>query len=212
MSETAKLIVFEGADAAGKSAISAGVCDAIRRRGTPVRTFSFPGKTPHTLGDLVYRIHHNSRAFGIESLTPASLQSLHIAAHLDAIESTILPLLRQGTSVVLDRFWWSTFVYGVADGISRDVLNALIEAERILWAERPPTVLFYVTRQRPLRQEDDEEWRRRNEIYRDLLMAEKEKYPIYVIENEGSLQTAISTALALIIPNDSARANTTSSH
>ena len=210
MSETGKLIVFEGADAAGKSAISAGVCDAIRRRGTPVRMFSFPGKTPHTLGDLVYRIHHNPRASGIESLTPLSLQSLHIAAHLDAIESTILPLLRQGTSVVLDRFWWSTFVYGIADGINRDVLNALIEAERILWAERLPTVLFYVTRERPLRQEDDEEWRRRNEIYRDLVMAEKGKYPIYVIENEGSLETAISSALAVIIPNDSARANTTS--
>ncbi len=198
MSKAGELIVFEDADAAGKSAISAGVCDAIRQKGIVAELLSFPGKTPHTLGGLVYRLHHDPKAFGIESVTPASLQTLHIAAHLDAIESTILPLLERGSSVVLDRFWWSTFVYGVADGIHREVLRALIEAEKLLWAERVPTILFYVTRQRPLRSEPPRKWGRWNEIYRELVASEKGRYPISTIENESSLPTAISSALALI--------------
>lgn len=198
MFKAGQLIVFEGADAAGKSAISTGVCDAIRQQGVDAHLLSFPGKTPHSLGDLVYRLHHDPNAFDIGSLTPASLQTLHIAAHLDAIESKILPLLEQGSSVVLDRFWWSTFVYGIADGIDRHVLQALIEAEKLLWAERLPTMLFYVTRKQPLRNEPDEKWPRWNQIYRELVTSEKEKYPIRVIENEGSLQAAISSALSLI--------------
>jgi dTMP kinase len=136
--------------------------------------------------------------FDIKSLTPASLQTLHIAAHLDAIESRILPLLEKGTSVVLDRFWWSTFVYGVAEGADRRLLSALIEAEKFLWADRLPTALFYVTRNQPLGNEPVEKWRRWNDIYRELVTSEIGKYPISVIENEGSLETAISTALALV--------------
>jgi len=198
MTKNGQLIVFEGADAAGKSAISVAVCEAIRKRGRAAETFGFPGNLPRTLGNLVYRIHHDPKALDVESLTPASLQALHIAAHLDAIETRILPLLERGTSVVLDRFWWSTFVYGVADGIDRRLLNALISAETLLWAERSPEILFLVTRNSPLRDEPAEKWRHWNKLYRELAQSEKGKYPISVIENETLLEAAIAKVLCLI--------------
>jgi|SRR5882724_1794705 len=198
MRNAGQLIVFEGADATGKSAISAGVSKEIRNRGLRVELLSFPGKAPHSLGNLVYRIHHDSKALDIESQTPLSLQALHIAAHLDAIESKILPLLRNGTSVVLDRFWWSTFVYGVADGVDRRVLQSLIDAEKLVWAEWSPQMLFFVTRSTPLRREPREKWQRWIQLYRELLTSEAGHYPIRVIENEDSLETAVSRALSLV--------------
>jgi thymidylate kinase len=193
-----ELLVFEGADAAGKSAISAGMCDEIRKQGIAVELLTFPGKAPHTLGELVYRIHHDSKALGIDLLTPLSLQALHIAAHLDAIETRILPLLEQGTWVVLDRFWWSTFVYGVADGVDRRVLQALIDAEKFLWGTWSPKMLFLVTRSSPLRDEPKDKWNRWNEIYRELVTSESVHYPVHVIQNENSVETAISRAMSLI--------------
>ncbi len=198
MSDAGELIVFEGADGTGKTAISTAVCAEIRKGGLIAELLTFPGKAPHTLGELVYRMHHNSKAVGIQSLTPLSLQALHIAAHLDAIETKVLPLLKQGNYVMLDRFWWSTFVYGVADGVNRGVLNALIQAEKFFWAQHSPRMLFYVTRSNPLRDEPAEKWRRWNEIYRELVISETGQYPIHVIENEDSLDTAVSRVLSLI--------------
>lgn len=198
MAKFGELIVFEGADAAGKSSIANAVCAEIRKQGRVGELLSFPGKAPHTLGELVYRIHHDSKALGIESLTPLSLQALHIAAHLDAIETKILPLLRQGSLVVLDRFWWSTLVYGLTDGVNRNVLRALIEAEKLLWGEWSPRALFYITRANPLRNEPLEKWKRWNEIYSELVESERGQYPIHVIENESLLEAAVSRVLLLI--------------
>jgi thymidylate kinase len=192
METNGMLIVFEGADAAGKSSIAQGVTDELRRRGSPVELLSFPGRTPHSLGEVVYRLHHKPAAFGIETLTPASLQTLHIAAHLDAIESRILPLLTTGVSIILDRYWWSTFVYGIVDGIRRDILLALIQTERLAWGGVTPNALFYVTRQIPLRDEPAGKWERWKTVYRELVDAERGNYPVHVIENESSLAATIS--------------------
>jgi dTMP kinase len=196
MNNTGRLIVFEGADAAGKSAISSSILQDLRDRGIITELFTFPGKIPRTLGEIVYRIHHDEKRAILDSVTPTALQALHIAAHLDAIESRILPLLANGTSVVLDRYWWSTFVYGAVDGIDRAILSALIEVEKIVWGTSLPSVLFYVTRRTPLRSEPMGKWRHWNETYRELVTSENNKYPIVVVDNEGTLPDAISTILA----------------
>jgi dTMP kinase len=61
------------------------------------------------------------------------LQTLHVAAHLDAIERKILPALEAGTWVILDRYWWSTWVYGIEQGISSTYLEPVIKAEQARW-------------------------------------------------------------------------------
>src|SRR5687767_2590659 len=100
MNENGRLFVFEGVDAAGKSSLAKEFAAKIQGHGGRVQQLSFPGRTAKTLGELVYRLHHDPQTFGIEHLSAASLQALHIAAHLDAIESTIVPLLARGVQVV----------------------------------------------------------------------------------------------------------------
>src|ERR1035438_1518496 len=84
MRSPGRLIVFEGMDGSGKSALSEALARVLTDQGSAARLVAFPGRIPGTLGQLVYKIHHDSNAYGIDRLAPSSLQALHIAAHLDA--------------------------------------------------------------------------------------------------------------------------------
>lgn len=190
-----QLIVFEGVDAAGKSTVCSEYLACLQTRGIPAKLLSFPGRTPQTLGSLVYTIHHEPIRIGVESLTPLSLQALHIAAHLDAIETLIIPSLEAGQTVILDRFWWSTWVYGTIEGIRSDILQALIEAERLAWGRWQPGQLFLVTRSQPLRPEPPEKWARLMQEYQALARRETGKYPIRILSNEGAITDTVSQAL-----------------
>jgi thymidylate kinase len=191
-----QLIVFEGVDAAGKSTVCDAYVKSLVKRDVTATLFSFPGKEPNTLGELVYRLHHNASASGIHRLTSASLQALHIAAHLDAIESTIVPSLERGETIVLDRYWWSTWVYGVVGGVDSEVLGALIEAERVAWGRWQPELVFLVSRSTPLREESITRWEQLRFEYSNLAEREKSLYPVSILSNDGKLEQTISNALA----------------
>lgn len=197
MTTRPRLVVFEGPDATGKSTISTAFTQALQRRGIPAQAFAFPGKISGTIGELVYRLHHTPTAFGIQSLTACSLQALHIAAHLDAIETMIRPALERGQTVVLDRFWWSTWVYGTVGGGSEQVLDALIEAERVAWGPWQPSLLFYVTRKVPLRSEPLEQWHRLQSAYGKLVVRETGRYPVHTLPNEDATNVVTEQALRL---------------
>lgn len=190
-----RLIIFEGVDAAGKSTVCAEYLAVLKTRGLPARLFSFPGKMPRTLGHLVYTLHHNPPSVGVDKLTPASLQALHIAAHLDAIESAIVPSLEAGETIVMDRYWWSTWVYGIVGGIRADILEALIEAERRAWGPWQPGLLFHVTRLTPLREEPTDQWRNLQTHYDALANRESGKYPVQILSNDGTLGVTVSKAI-----------------
>ena len=65
----------------------------------------------------------------------ASKQLLHIAVHVNAIIERIQPALKRGVTIILDRFWWSTWVYGRLDGVSSNTLDAMIGIEQEVWAD-----------------------------------------------------------------------------
>src|SRR5688572_29956791 len=118
-----KLVVIEGPDGVGKTAIANELSLRLNHSGQPCKVIAFPGNEPGTLGKLIYGIHHDPTQFGVEQVTPTAVQVLHVAAHLDAIERSILPILRSGQYVLLDRFWWSTWVYGLVSGVNRHILR-----------------------------------------------------------------------------------------
>ena len=123
----------------------------LTARDMPCDLVTFPGREPGTLGLHVYQLHHEPQRFGVERIPPTSVQLLHIAAHIDAINARILPALRAGRWVVLDRFWWSTWVYGLAAGVKKESLEAMLAVERPEWDGVVPAVVFLVHRGSPLR-------------------------------------------------------------
>ena len=196
MQKSPSVIVFEGVDAAGKSSVCDRYVKLLKSRGETAKLLSFPGKVPRTLGSLIYGLYHNPPMHGVDHLTQTSLQALHIAAHLDAIETVIVPNLEAGETIVLDRYWWSTWVYGVVDGAAPNVLEALIEAERRAWGRWQPTLVFHVVRSTPLRDEPIDRWEKLRREYDGLAERESGKYPIYTLSNEGNLEETVSKALA----------------
>jgi dTMP kinase len=197
------LIVFEGPDCVGKTALAKALVDELIRRGLPCEYFSFPGQDPGTLGQLVYELHHDPSRFGIDHMEPTSLQVLHVAAHLDTIGRRILPALEAGRSIILDRFWWSTVVYGIVGGVERGVLDAMIELELQGWGEAEPAVAFLVTRRSPLRKEgSDERWRQLRDAYGDLAREQARRHPVETIANEGPLDEALKQVLRALEGED----------
>jgi thymidylate kinase len=164
--------------------------------GLTTSLLSFPGREPGTLGNHVYDLHHDPEKFGVKSLDPGALQLLHVAAHVDAIQTRIRPLLLAGHQVVLDRFWWSTFVYGEVAGVPARMLEGMITAERAAWGAIVPDVLFLVTRAIPLRNEPSELWPRWRDAYAALAKREQELYRVIVVDNSDDICTAEGQIIA----------------
>lgn len=193
-----KLIVFEGCDGVGKSTLSAEIVARFQETGKNVLHLPFPGKTPGTLGALVYDLHHNRGPIEKSVIAAEALQCLHISAHLDVLERLIKPALEKGSIVILDRFWWSTQVYGAVSGANRSVLKRLIKAEMVAWGDVRPSHLFLIDRRMPLRDEPLDQWAALKQEYYLLAAGEAKKYPVHVLANEASPNEAADTIWSLL--------------
>lgn len=195
-----RLFVFEGADAVGKSSVCNLFVEWLNSQGEEVDSLSFPGKDPGTMGELVYRLQERPTSLGVKSPTASSLQALHIAAHLNAIETRIIPSLKAGKTVVLDRYWWSTRVYGLVGGAREDILDKLIEAEQVAWEGWLPTAVFCIGRSTPLRDEPPEMWSRWKDGYELMIAQESGRYPIHHVRNESSISDCLASIIRLCPP------------
>lgn len=193
MKKLGRLIVFEGPDGSGKTELSTRLVKSLRKSGKACVYFSFPGKEPGTLGALVYKLHHSPRALGVNQVAPTSLQMLHLAAHVEAITKKILPALADGKWVILDRYWWSLWVYGVVGGVNPSVLKQMIDVERVYWANVAPTV-FLIERKNKL----NEFGKKLLAGYRKLAKDQQAAYPIHTICNSGTIEKTMQNIQDLL--------------
>lgn len=192
-----RLFVFEGLDGVGKSTISEKVAKQLSKNGFDVLLLSFPGKEPNSLGDLVYKIHH--KELEVDNISAVSLQTLHIAAHIDCIENHIRPAIIARKTIILDRYWWSTVAYGLASGIPLKILDAMVSLEKKVWENIQPERVFLLTRHEPFRSElDSQSWARVCSAYQNLYETEENLYPISIIENSKSLKSIVNYIIRTI--------------
>jgi thymidylate kinase len=161
-------------------------------------TSVFRGKG--SLGELVYNLHHFPGKYGLHGVDPTARQLLHVAAHIDALHKTIIPALECGEIVVMDRFWWSTVVYGKAAGIDSDSLRLMIELELCHWLHYRPTAVFLLERSKPARIEHSPGIHDLlGKAYADLEEAYKRDYPIYRISTSGGVEESFDEILSRVI-------------
>ena len=196
-----RLIVFEGPDGVGKTTLSLAVADALRTR-AKCEHLCFPGREPGTLGHLVYRLHHEQSSFGVLQISPDAVQTLHIAAHLDAIAWRIRPAIEAGVDVVLDRFWWSTLAYGTVAGIDGSLLSRLIDVERKAWGTHLPSLTVLLRRDAPIGRDYEQRarWLSLRSEYDDIAESEGRHTRVLVLENAPDVPTALCRVLESLSP------------
>lgn len=141
-----QLIVFEGIDGVGKTTLAIELTKRMSEN--TAKYYSFPGKEKAgSLGQFVYDLHHGKKTIVSEMIPPLSLQMLHVASHITNLKNSIFPLILDGGIVVLDRWWWSTMAYGIASGIQKSDLQAIVQPELSLINENIKDILIvYLSR------------------------------------------------------------------
>lgn len=136
-----QMIVLEGPDGVGKTTVAMSLASELKEAGGEPLVVAFPGNDPETLGRLVYDLHHGRIPLS-RPIAAAAIQVLHVAAHIDAIESVIKTGLESGRDIVLDRYWWSTVAYGGLDGAIRpELLNDMVQLEQQVWGPARPDLI-----------------------------------------------------------------------
>lgn len=202
MKTRGNLIVFEGPDGVGKTTLAKALTTSFQQAGNDCLYYAFPGRMEGTLGHLVYQLHHRPAELGVAEISPASLQMLHVAAHIDAIDRVILPTLDSGSHVILDRFWWSTWVYGIADDLDTHLLNAMLAVEAARWQGQCPHTAFLIARAEPLRWEHERgTWDKLCQLYERVSREQKHTHPVYRIMNEGTVDEALTSIKDYLVVN-----------
>lgn len=191
------IYVFEGIDNVGKTTIVRALREKIcESMGCDCVIVSFPGNEPRTLGSLVYDIHHNQTKYFDSTLNETSLQLLHIASHIDLIQGKLKRLSSEPCIVLLDRYWWSTYVYGLAGALDSNIVQAILEPELIQWKDINVKKIFLVERENRERDYEDAKDRKIVGLYREL--ASKESKSV-VIDNNGSIGDAVAKIYNCIV-------------
>lgn len=183
------LFAFEGADGAGKTTLVSVLKDHLDRHGIECVAYAFPGRLEGSLGKHVYDIHHDPLRFRIDAIVPSALQLLHVAAHVDSIGRNILPTLRDGKVVLLDRYWWSTLVYGSTSGVPNDLLQLMATLESLAWQGVKPTTLFLLDRPNTNAA--------LTSAYVELARLEK-AFPVETVNNTGTIDSLLEGVLEIV--------------
>jgi thymidylate kinase len=194
-----QLLIFEGPDGTGKTTLSLRLVEWLTSQGHHARYVSFPGRIEGSLGELVYNLHHFPGRYGLHGITPAAKQLLHIAAHIDAMQTTIIPTLESGEIVVMDRCWWSTVAYGKVSGMDPESLRLMIDLELHHWSDHRPTAIFLLVRSTPARMEHSSAVHNLLEdAYAELVAAEKEKYAVHRISTARTIEESLYDILSVV--------------
>ncbi len=128
----AELIVFEGIDGSGKTSLSRMFHARLLADGIAAAWLREPSDSP--LGDRIRRTARENDAISIQDEL-----ELFLADRRWDVTNNILPALRSGTSVVMDRYYYSNACYQGARGLD---MEAILRANREFAPE--PDLVFII--------------------------------------------------------------------
>jgi dTMP kinase len=198
-----KLITIEGLDGAGKSTLARALAESLRARGLRVELLREPGgvETSERIRALV-----KDPAL---TVAPRTETLLYAAARAQLVEQRLLPLLGEGTVVLLDRYVDSSLAYqGAARGLGVGQVREInrfatggLEADRTLLLRISPAAgraRRAAREERPdrLEQEDVEFYACIAAAYDELAAAEPDR--IRVLDASFTPATVLADALSAL--------------
>ena len=124
------LLALEGIDGCGKSTQARLLCEALRGRGLEAVVFREPGDSAH--GDAIRQLFSEGRSLSAREEMRLFLEDRRIDVH-----DNILPSLKRGAVVIMDRYYFSSMAYQGAQGIPVDEIREANES----FAPRPDLTL-----------------------------------------------------------------------
>jgi dTMP kinase len=197
------LITLEGIDGAGKTTLAESIRAALLRRSVNVELLREPGGVP-TAEAIRALVHDPGRR--VDARAEALLFA---AARAQLVSERLLPLMREGALVLLDRFVDSSLVYqGVGRGLGIDEIRTIngfatqgLNPDRTLLLELDPASARERSQGRSgvpdrMEREADDFFERIASGYRSLAAAEPGR--IRVIDAGRPADEVLSAALAAI--------------
>lgn len=130
-------ITFEGIDGCGKSTQLNMLKYYLENQGEKLMIVREPGGTD--IGEKIREVLLSKKSMGMCSITELFLFE---AARAQITEEKIKPALEEGTIVICDRFFDSTFAYqGYARGLGEDMVRSL---NNIATAGLAPDITFFL--------------------------------------------------------------------
>jgi dTMP kinase len=113
-----RFIVIEGPDASGTTLHSRLLAERLAKEGVPVLLTAEPTDGP--IGRYIRTI-----LAGSERIPSSALQLLFTADRAWHLHSVVLPALKEGKTVISDRYALSTIAYGIALGLGEEWLKSM---------------------------------------------------------------------------------------
>lgn len=114
------LVVIEGNDKAGKATQTLLLKEGLEKRGLKVTTLSFPVYDTR-IGEEIRAFLHSEREY------PVQVRHMLLSANRWEKKAEIERMLEQNEVVILNRYYQSNLVYGLASGLKLTWLQALDE-------------------------------------------------------------------------------------
>ncbi|MDE1870984.1 MAG: dTMP kinase [Candidatus Micrarchaeota archaeon] len=131
-----RYIVFEGIEGSGKSTQARIFYNSIRKKSNAILTEE-PWESD-SIGKLIRKELKEKRENRVSN---ATLQLLYMANRKNHMERVVEPGLRKGNTVVQDRYWMSTAVYGSAGSVEKKLyMEYFMKMSEIF--PRPDVVFF----------------------------------------------------------------------
>ena len=122
-----KFVVFEGVDHSGKTTQIDLAEKWLLSRGHKVVRFREPGGTP--AGERIRDVLLDKAI----SISPLSEMLLFMASRVQLLEQKIIPDIKDGFVVILDRYWFSTYAYqGIGGELGGGKVTQQVEALNLL--------------------------------------------------------------------------------
>lgn len=185
------LIAIEGIDGSGKTTVTNYIADELRKRGYDVVVLKEPTNSEY--GKKIRQILRSRKTNPFEEL------ELFVKDREWNVQNNVLPALKEGKIVIMDRYYYSTIAYQGALGIDVEYIRKMNEIFPkpdliIILDVSPETALRRIkTKRMPDRFEDLEYLKKVREIFLNL------KNNIVIIDAERKLNEVKRDVLKVVL-------------
>ena len=192
-----KFIVFEGLDGSGQSTQAGLLKEFLMKKGFNVVLTKEPtldseaGKKVRKILDKEIKV------------SPKEIQELIVEDRKEHLEKVIVPTLKEGKIVISDRYFFSTFAFGSADGLDLDWLieinNQFLYPDIIFLLKVNSSICMERIKNRGNRMDLFEKEEKLSEVWKTYKILPDRFENIFVIDGEKSIEKVFEKIKEIII-------------